>query len=138
MRFDRLRAVMLPFIALVMVVVFATSANGAPPAVVATSPAPASGSVAMTVYAITNPNQTPLNVQQVFADSSGFNYTFSSTIPSGGTTTYHVRDIPQIPSPFQGTLTIYASQTFTAQIVGYDYPPGGSHQVWLPIVTSGS
>src|SRR5579875_2061057 len=84
--------------------------------------APTPGPGAMSIYAVTNPNTTTLNLQHVISDASGFAYTFTSQIPAGATVEYHVRDIPQVPSPFQGSVTLYGDQPFTAQIVGYDYP----------------
>ena len=97
------------------------------------------GPGAMTIYSVTNPNSTPVNVQHVISDGSGFNYSFWSQVPAGGTAVYHLESIPQIPSPFQGTLNLYGNQPFAAQIVGYDYPTGSLQpRVWLPVVTKGS
>lgn len=108
---------------------------------------------AMTVYSVTNSNGTTLSVEHVIMDPSGFNFSFWSQIPPGATVTYHLRDIAQVPSPFQGTMTLYASQPFVAQIVGYDYPAsttstptstpapprpntGLQARVWIPFVVN--
>ncbi len=123
-------------VAFILGVVILASTWSARPALALTAGAPTPGPGAMTVYSIANPNSVTLNVQQVVSDSNGFNYTFWSQIPAGSTVTYHLRDIPQIPSPFQGTLTLYASQPFTAQIVGYDYAISLTPRVWLPVVTN--
>lgn len=121
-------------VALLLGAAILASSRSARPALALTAAAPTPGPGAMTVYSITNPNSATLNVQQVISDSNGFSYTLWSDIPAGSTITYHLRDIPQIPSPFQGTLTLYASQPFTAQIVGYDYPIPLTPRVWLPVV----
>jgi len=123
-------------VALLSGVVILTSTWSARPALALTAAAPTPGPGAMTVYSITNPNSVTLSVQQVVSDSNGFNYTFWSQIPAGSAVTYHIRDIPQIPSPFQGTLMLYASQPFTAQIVGYDYSIPLTPRVWLPAVVN--
>jgi hypothetical protein len=86
----------------------------------ATAPTPGPG--AMTIYAVTNQSTVTLNLQHIFSDSSGFYYSFTSQIPPSSTVEYHVKDMPQVPSPFQGSLTLRGDQSFTAQIVGYDYP----------------
>ncbi|MBX6771944.1 MAG: hypothetical protein IRY83_09480, partial [Chloroflexi bacterium] len=86
----------------------------------ATAPTPGPG--AMTIYAVTNQSTVTLNLQHIFSDSSGFYYSFTSQIPPSSTVEYHVKDMPQVPSPFQGSLTLRGDQNFTAQIVGYDYP----------------
>ena len=83
-------------------------------------PTPQAGG--MTIYAISNSTPTSLTIVHSFSDSLAFNYTFTTTIPAGQTVQYHVRDIPGIPSPFRGTVTLSANGPFTAQVVGYDYP----------------
>src|SRR5262245_54108043 len=80
------------------------------------------GPGAMTVYAVTNPNTVAINVEHVFAGASGFQYVFWTRILPNSTATYHVRDLPQVRSPFQGTLSLYADMSFSAQVTGYDYP----------------
>jgi hypothetical protein len=97
----------------------------------------------MTVYTVTNLSGAVLNVEHVFANDSGFSYSFWSQVPAGGSATYHVRDISQVPRSFQGTLNLYADQPFSVQIVGYDYPSSGNNsqfgsvgpRAWLPVVT---
>lgn len=91
--------------------------------------APTPGPGAMTIYAVTNSNTTTLNLQHTVTDGSGFQYTFASQIPPQTTVQYHVRDIPQIPSPFQGSVSLRGDVPFTAQIVGYDYPATGTPTV---------
>jgi hypothetical protein len=124
------------------------------PAGAASMLTPTPGPQAMTVYAITNPGSVTLSVEQVFTETAGFNYSYWSQVPANSTVTYHVSQVAQIPSNFNGTVTLYAASPFTAQITGYDYPgtptptpgPGvsptpspsatrvpGSHQVFLPI-----
>ncbi|MHB1415124.1 MAG: hypothetical protein ACYC1C_07705 [Chloroflexota bacterium] len=76
----------------------------------------------MTVYAVTNPNPTELDVRHVFTDSSGFHHEFLSRVPADSTVEYHLRDISGVPSPFLGELKISTNEPFTAQIVRYDYP----------------
>jgi len=106
------------------------SAAGSPtPVPGAPLPKPGPGvanSNSMTIYTVTNPNSFVLTVNHNFTNSSGFQYSFSSQIPANRTVTYHVSNIPQIPTPFQGAVTLSASSPFTAQIVGYDIPLGGS------------
>jgi hypothetical protein len=63
-----------------------------------------------------------LNVEAVFTNTTGFNYTFWSQVSANSTSTYHTSTMPQIPSPFTGTLTLYADNPFTAAVTGYDYP----------------
>ncbi|HEX5414446.1 MAG TPA: hypothetical protein VFZ25_02195 [Chloroflexota bacterium] len=83
----------------------------------------------MTVYSVANPGQEPLRVEHVITNASGFRYAFWSDVPPRGTGVYHLRDMTPVPHPFQGTLTLYANQPFTAQLVGYDYPdhPGAGN-----------
>ena len=90
------------------------------------------GPGAMTVYVITNPGASAVNVENVLTSSSNFRYVFWVNVPASSTVTCHLRDIPQVPYSFQGTLTLYASSPFSAALVGYDYP--GSPRVWLPFV----
>ncbi len=76
----------------------------------------------MTVYRVANSNSVDLDIQHVIANASGFSYTFRSRVPANSVTTYHLRDIAQVPSPFQGSVTLSADLPFAAEIVGYDYP----------------
>ena len=84
------------------------------------APKPAVG--AMTIYAVTNPNRVPIDVLQVISDGKGFSFTFSQRIPPGATNQFHLRNMPQVPSPFKGAVKLSANLPFTARIVGYDYP----------------
>lgn len=79
-----------------------------------------SGASGMTVYRVTNPNAVPLDVEHVISDSNGFRYSFWGQIPAGQAVDYRLRDMPQVPSPFQGAVTLSANLPFTAQIVGAD------------------
>ncbi len=76
----------------------------------------------MTVYTVTNPNDFEIDVEHTITNTSGFSYTFFSRIPAHATATYHLRDIPQVPSPFRGTVTLSSADPFDAKVVGYDYP----------------
>ncbi len=87
-----------------------------PPAV------PTPGPGAQTIYSVTNPYTFTLTVQHVFTTTLGFRYSFWDDVPPLATSTYHVSAMPQIPSPFRGAVTLYASLPFLTQIVGYDYP----------------
>ena len=93
-----------------------------PSATAATSTTPTPGPRAMTVYAVTNPNAVTLDVEHVITDPSGFRHSFWSRVPPNSTAEYHLRDIVEVPSPFRGSLDLYADRPFTARIVGYDYP----------------
>lgn len=106
----------------------ATSAAGL---IAPSEPAPG----AMTVYAITNSNDTDILVHHVITDSSGFRFEFSSTVPAGTTATYHLRDMPLVPSPFRGALTLWSNHPYVAEVVGYDYPPTPSVSVPTATVT---
>lgn len=100
---------------------------------------PAASGAGMTIYAVTNPNSTTINVEHVFSNSSGFQYTFWSPVPPNTTTTYRVATMPQIPAPFNGTVTLYADAPFTARVTGYDNlnpPPAGQYRVFLPQVSN--
>jgi hypothetical protein len=50
-------------------------------------------------------------------------YVMVNTVPVDSTAVYHVRDIPQVVSPFNGNVRIEAALPFTAEVVDYDYPP---------------
>ena len=100
--------------------VIALFAGQRPAAFAAGLPPGTPGPGAMTVYTVTNPNSFSLNVEQVITNTMGFNATFWTQIPANSSVTYHLRDISQVPDPFQGTLSLYASQPFTAQVTGYD------------------
>jgi|GEM_PF-3157144 len=95
----------------------------------------ASSSPGMTIYSVANPNSSPLNVEHCFSDSAGFEYSFWSQIPAKSNATYHVSTMSQIPSPFNGTVTLYADAPFTAQIVGYDNVTPTATSTATPIPT---
>jgi len=94
---------------------------GTPAATEVSNAAPKPAVGAMTIYAVTNPNRVPIDVLQVISDGKGFSFTFSQRIPPGATNQFHLRNMPQIPSPFKGTVKLSANLPFTARIVGYDY-----------------
>jgi hypothetical protein len=79
-----------------------------------------SGASGMTVYRVTNPNAVPLDVEHVISDNNGFRYSFWAQVPAGQAADYHLRDMPQVPSPFQGAVNLSANLPFTAQIIGTD------------------
>lgn len=83
------------------------------------------GPGAMTVYAVTNPNTVALTVRHILVGREGTVYVFSQQIPAMETFIYHLRDMPQVPSPFQGSLTLESNLPFRAWIVGFDYPLPG-------------
>lgn len=120
------RVVALLFLVALGVATVAGRSQPAPVAAAASIAAsvPTPGPGAMTVYNISNANATTLNVQNVISNSSGFSYTFWNQVPANSSVVVHVRDIAQVPSPFNGQVQLYADQPFTAQITGYDYPSG--------------
>lgn len=79
---------------------------------------PASSS--MTVYAVTNSNVDELYTEHTIYDQSGFQYVFSRVVPAGAVLEVHLRDLPQVPSPFLGAVKIEAERAFTAEIIGSD------------------
>jgi hypothetical protein len=89
----------------------------------AAAPTPSPG--AMTIYQISHSNPVPLSLQQAFYRDGNATpvYQFSDTIPISTTKQYHVNSMAQIVSPFSGTLIISAPLPFTAEVIGYDYPP---------------
>ena len=102
---------------------------GGTPAAAATwlpAAAPTPGPGAMSIYTVTNGNASPVSIQHSFVNKSGVTiYAFTSSVPAQATSEYHVRDITQVPSPFDGSVTLSGSLQFTAQVVGYDYPSAG-------------
>ena len=94
------------------------------------APTPLPG--AMSVYQITNPNAFPVIFTQEFRDQSGaLTFSMTDSLAGNETKVYHVRDISQIPSPWQGGLDITATQPFTGDITDFDY---NTYTVKLPIV----
>jgi hypothetical protein len=78
---------------------------------------------AMSAYTLINSNNSPLTVQQAFANTAGSSVdTYSETVAAGSSTTYHLQDIPQITAPFTGTVTLTASQPFGYYVDAFDYP----------------
>jgi hypothetical protein len=131
--FPLLSARLLALVLLATVV--ATGLANSPATVSAASQQPAS-SGAMTIYQLTNPNSVPLNVQNVISGPGAFTYSFWTIVPAQSSLTIHLRDVPQVPARFQGTLNVYASMPFYAAIVGYDYGGGrGPNEIYLPLVT---
>ena len=79
---------------------------------------------AMTVYQVSNPNASALLTTHTFINAiSTPVYVMNSTVPAVSTAVYHVRDMPQIVSPFNGSVRIEADMPFSAEVVDYDYPP---------------
>ena len=76
----------------------------------------------MTVYTVTNPNSFEIEVGHEIVNASGFSYRFQSRIPPNGAAIYHLQDLPQVPSPFQGSVMLTSDNPFDAKVVGYDYP----------------
>jgi hypothetical protein len=74
----------------------------------------------MTVYAVTNPNIAALDLKHTFTDGFGFEYIMWTLLPAGTMREFHLRDLPQIPSPFQGYVNLEAPETFIAKVTGYD------------------
>jgi hypothetical protein len=75
----------------------------------------------MTVYAVGNPNPAAITVEHVITNTEGFRHSFTSSVGAGEVAEYHLRDIPEVPSPFLGAMTLSAGLPFTASVVGYDY-----------------
>lgn len=92
--------------------------------VAAAPDAPTPGPRAKTVYQVDNPNAEPLVTTHDITNLELTPvFTFVDTVPANSSTQYHVRDMPQIPEPFEGEVAITSDQPFTAEVVGYDYPP---------------
>jgi hypothetical protein len=119
-RWLRHRASLVAALLLLAVVAALARGSGVADAAPVTLATPGPGAV--TVYSVTNPNATALNVQHVFSNASGLSYSFWSQVPAGATATVDLSAIPQVPSPFNGTVTLYADQPFTARVTGYDDP----------------
>lgn len=87
------------------------------------------GPGSMTIYAVHSLDTATLDIQHVIADGSGATvYSFWDTLTPGQTKEYHLRDMPQVPYYFQGSLAVgadaYTSATpFELLFVGYDYLP---------------
>ena len=106
----------------VLVVVLAFSTNIILPFVSAAAPTPSPG--AMTIYQVSNPNASELETTHTFINAlSTPVYTMNQSVPAVSTAVYHVRDIPQVVSPFNGSVRIEADMPFSAEVVDYDYPP---------------
>jgi hypothetical protein len=71
-----------------------------------------------TVYTITNPNSTPLNVEQIFTSTTGRTYVYWSSVPPHGKVVVNLRDVKVVPNGFQGKVLLYANQPFTATVSG--------------------
>ncbi len=91
--------------------------------------APSLATTQTTVYRISHSNSTTLVVTHTFHDTTATVWTFGDTIPAYGSRDFHVRDMPAIPSPWVGWVTLDSDQPFTAILVGYDGEtptPGGA------------
>jgi hypothetical protein len=81
------------------------------------------GAGAASIYTITNPNIGAILVRHVFTQTGdGTTFAFTAAVAGSTTVTYHVIDMPEIPSPWNGTVTLECDQPFTAEIIGFDYP----------------
>lgn len=83
------------------------------------------GPGAMTVYRVTNPNAERLRVVHRFYDGLGFSHSLSDSVRPARSKRYHVRDVPAVPSRWQGWAELTADRPFSAEVVGYDYPEVG-------------
>lgn len=90
------------------------------PTVIAGIGTPQAG--AMSVYQVGNLAGETITITHRFADANGFLWLMTTTIPSGEVRVYRLRDLPAIPSPWQGSLTLDSTAPFTASVTGYDYP----------------
>jgi len=95
----------------------------------------ASATTAPTVYRVTNPNSTTLDVEHAIWDQHGFRYTFWSQVPPGQAVEYRLADMPQVPSPFAGSVTLSANLPFSAEIVASGTPSPGSTATPTPAAT---
>lgn len=78
---------------------------------------------AMSVYQVSNPNASALITTHTFINAQTTPvYTMVNSVPAVSTAVYHVRDIPQVVSPFNGNVRIEADMPFSAEVVDYDYP----------------
>lgn len=77
---------------------------------------------AATIYRVANLDPETQAVWHTIAnDTLGFSFVFSETMASGEAREYRLVDMPAIPSPFSGTLTLESTGVITAGIIGYDY-----------------
>lgn len=99
-----------------------SSPNSASSAAVVPTPGPG----AMTVYQVENANcgGSDLIISSNITDTLGFSEFVTHTVGVGSISQIHLRDLPSVPSPFTGAMTISADQPFIAEVVGYDYPSG--------------
>jgi hypothetical protein len=74
----------------------------------------------MTVYRVTNGNAEAIDVLHTVSDPFGFRHSFWTLVPAGGDVTIHLRDVPEVPSPFQGDVQLTAAQPFVAEVLGFD------------------
>lgn len=110
--------------------------NSAPSKLSAAIPTPSPG--AMTIYRVTNPNAVPLDSQHTFVNAQATPvYAFNSSVPANSGTDYHVRDISQVVSPFNGSVIITSTMPFGAEVIDYDYPPTPTptiYKITLPVI----
>jgi hypothetical protein len=94
-----------------------TATNAAP--LMAPTPLPG----AITVYRVTNPGLVAVEVTHTIRDQAdSLVYQFTDSVAPGAWD-YHVAGWEQVPSPFEGSVTLDADSPFTAEVVDYDYPP---------------
>ena len=79
----------------------------------------------MTVYAVTNPGSNEITVRHVITNAAGFRHQFDSKVPPNSTARFRLRDMPQVPSPFNGALVLSADRPFIATVVDFDIDPTG-------------
>ncbi len=85
------------------------------------APTPSPG--AMTIYEVANGNAGGLTVVHQFENLQATPvWAFTDVVPGSGSTQYHVRDMPAIPTGFAGQVVLSADNPFSAQVLGYDYP----------------
>jgi hypothetical protein len=112
-----------------------TGPRGAPVMGLALPTPPAGG---MTVYRVTNGNAEAIDVLHTISDQFGFRHSFWTLVPAGGDVTIHLRDVAQVPSPFQGSVELTATQPFIAEVLGFDLqetPTAGPSSTVTPTPT---
>lgn len=83
---------------------------------------PLSGSA--TVFQMANASATDASVTMTYQDvySTPVASPIMATVPAGGSTTIHVRDVAAVPSPFLGSVRLDSDVPIAATVVGYDTP----------------
>jgi hypothetical protein len=87
------------------------------------------GPGAATIYQVVNLDDGPITVTHEIRSSTGtLTYYFTDTLSVGQSVQYHVYTMDQVPTPFEGNLTLTVdtynlNPPFSADVVGYDYAP---------------